>query len=128
MRRFFERIRFAFQRFMYGRYGSDVLNLVFLGVAVAFDIVYLITGFIVWYLLSFVFLGIMLFRTFSKNVQRRYNENQKFLNFFRKLKMHFKFHIYKCPGCTQKIRIPRKGGKKVEIRCPKCGEKFIKRI
>ena len=36
-------------------------------------------------------------------------------------------HIYTCPGCGQKIRIPRGKGQKVEIECPKCHEKFIKR-
>ena len=37
------------------------------------------------------------------------------------------YHIYSCPGCGQKIRIPRGGFKKVEIECPKCHTKFIKR-
>ena len=34
--------------------------------------------------------------------------------------------VYTCPSCGQKIRIPRGKGK-IEIDCPKCHTKFIKK-
>ena len=34
--------------------------------------------------------------------------------------------IYRCPHCRQKIRVPRGKGK-IEITCPSCRSKFIKR-
>ncbi len=36
------------------------------------------------------------------------------------------FRFFKCPACSQRIRVPRGKGK-VEITCPKCGNRFIKK-
>ena len=77
------------------------------------------------------------FRIFSINIQKRYRENQKYLSMTSKLRNRFQreknmmeqrktHHIYSCPGCGQKIRIPRGKGK-IEIKCPKCGTKFVKK-
>ena len=74
---------------------------------------------------------------FSKNVGKRYQENQVFLRmrfyvteYWRKVKFSFtqgrKYRIFKCPNCGQKIRIPRGHGK-VSIHCPKCKTDFIKK-
>ena len=36
------------------------------------------------------------------------------------------YKIFKCPDCGQKIRIPRHKGR-IEITCPKCKTKFIRK-
>ena len=77
------------------------------------------------------------YRMFSRNIQKRYTENQKYLSLENKVKRFFgrtkyiqeqrkDFHIYTCPQCRQKIRIPKRKGK-VSVRCPKCGAEFVKK-
>ena len=127
-------------RFMEGRYGNDKLNqfmmAVFLGCAVLNLFVrnaYASTVLNSWECLLILLVYI---RMFSRNISKRYAENQKYLALENRLRRFFgqkrylmqqrkEYHIYKCPGCKQKIRIPRGKGK-ISIRCPKCGEEFIK--
>lgn len=87
-------------------------------------------------------LGILLiiytyFRLFSRNFQARYEENRRFLettagirrrvNRDKNLAKQLKdYHIYSCPNCKQKIRIPRGKGN-IEICCPKCKTRFVKK-
>lgn len=125
---------------MAGRYGNDKLNqfmmAVFLGCAVLNLFVrnaYVSTVLNSWECLLILLVYI---RMFSRNISKRYAENQKYLALENRLRRFFgqkrylmqqrkEYHIYKCPGCKQKIRIPRGKGK-ISIRCPKCGEEFIK--
>ena len=56
-------------------------------------------------------------------------KNQVVLFFNKEKRMmqdRVKFHIYTCPSCGQKIRIPRGKGK-IAITCPKCKNEFIKK-
>lgn len=79
----------------------------------------------------------MYFRMFSKNVSKRYEENQKYLNFryqtvvwWNKKKKHFAqrkmYRFFRCPNCKQEVRVP-KGHGRICITCPKCRTEFIKR-
>ena len=128
---------------MQGRNGVDQFARFTMGVALAAIVLTLFTGTrsgIGAFLDLFGMAAIVYtyFRIFSKNISKRYQENQKYLQAMDKLKARFQkekrmmsqrkdYHIYSCPGCGQKIRIPRGGFKKVEIECPKCHTKFIKR-
>lgn len=134
MRNFFYRLSSAFRRFMTGRYGSDQLNMALLVVAIVCDILNVVFARRILFLgglfslISTAAIVFAIVRMLSRNISRRYEENQKFLKFWNQLKMLRHFHIYRCKNCHQKIRVPRKGGKRVEIRCPKCGQTFIRRI
>ena len=127
---------------MQGRNGVDQFARFTMGVALAAIVLTLFTGTrsgIGAFLDLFGMAAIVYtyFRIFQK-IFKRYQENQKYLQMTDKLRARFQkekrmmsqrkdYHIYSCPGCGQKIRIPRGGFKKVEIECPKCHTKFIKR-
>lgn len=124
-------------RFMQGRYGVDQLNRFLSTLCLVLLIVSMFTGSGILYYIALIACILQIFRTFSRNIPKRYAENQKYLamtskvrtawakkkNELRQLKTH---HIYRCPGCRQKIRVPRGRGK-IEIRCPKCQHIFVKR-
>lgn len=124
-------------RFMQGRYGADQFSRFLLVIAMIFTILSLFIGKHFFYFLAIVFLLYSYIRMFSKNFKKRYKENQYYLKYVNKLSAFFRYkkaemaqskhyHIYKCPKCRQKIRIPRGKGK-IAITCPTCHNEFRKR-
>ena len=125
-----------FYRFMQGRYGADNLSR-FLMILVLICFVLSLFGADILYPVTILFLIYTYFRMFSRNLYKRRKENSVYMQyeykvkqFFLRKKQHLQqrktYHIYKCPSCGQKIRIPRGKGK-IEIRCPKCSHTFIKK-
>ena len=124
-------------RFMQGRYGTDDFYKFLFWVAL---IGIVINWFFKSQLLSFAVTLILvyaMYRVLSKNHSARYAENQRYLQAAAKIRYWFDqqkklmeerkyHHIYTCPKCRQKIRIP-KGKGKIMIRCPKCHHEFQKR-
>lgn len=126
-----------FYRFMQGRYGQDQFSrfLLILGLiclAVNIFVRSSILYWVFWILLIYTY-----FRMFSKNHAARYAENQRYLNATARFRYWFDqqkklanerkyHHIYVCPKCRQKIRIP-KGKGKIMVRCPKCHHEFQRR-
>ena len=124
-------------RFMQGRYGVDQLYRFIFFLAI---VLMIINNFLKNPMLNLVIYALLIldiFRMLSKNHSARYAENQKYLQMtakFRywldqqkKLWQERKYHhIYTCPKCKQKIRIP-KGKGKIRVRCPKCHFEFQKR-
>ena len=129
-------------KFMQGRYGVDAFARFTLGVALVAIIlsIFFSNGSRIGALLDTFGLLVLLYtyyRMLSRDIQKRYRENEKYLAATAKLRQRFNreksmmnqrktHHIYSCPGCGQKIRIPRGKGK-IEIECPKCHTKFVKR-
>lgn len=118
----------AMQRFMAGRYGHDRLNLTLLVVGCVLCFVQLLVPSgvgVVLTILSEALLILSLFRCFSRNTYKRYNENRKFLLLIDRVKDRT-HRYYTCPKCRQTVRVP-KGKGKIAITCPKCREKFVKK-
>ena len=118
----------ALNRFMAGRYGQDRLNITLLVVGCVLCFVQMFVpsgvGFVLT-ILSEALLILSLFRCFSRNTYKRYNENRKFLLMIDRIKDR-DHRYYACPKCRQTVRVPRGKGM-ISITCPKCREKFIKK-
>lgn len=126
-----------FLRFMQGRYGADKLGQFLSGVSVALLVISIFDDTRISFAAALLILIYSYFRIFSRNIPKRYAENQKYLGATMKLRQSLAkkksemqqrriYHIYKCPGCGQKMRIP-KGKGKIEVRCPKCNTIFVKK-
>jgi len=103
-------------------------------------VVFLVISFLVgdiFYLIALALMVYAYYRMLSRNIYRRAAENRAFmalkariLGVFGKKKREMAqrkdFHIYKCPRCRQKIRVPRGKGR-IEISCRKCNNKFIRK-
>lgn len=138
MRNFFRRIGNAVARFMYGRYGTDELNMFFLILAIVCLLLsYVPTVGFVFGILAIVLLAWSNFRVFSKNIPKRRRELDTYLRIKRKpknarilrknKKRDKKTHCYfKCPSCKAVLRVP-KGKGEIIVTCPKCNTKTPKK-
>lgn len=131
-----DEMREKLQRFMWGRYGIDRFNRFLLACAFLFMILSM-TGVGFLYVVATVLMVYTYFRIFSRDISKRSAENQWYLKqemraraFFLKKKKEFlqrkTYRIYKCPGCGQKIRVPRGRGK-IIVSCRKCGTEFTRK-
>lgn len=142
-------IRYKMAQFFSGRTGIDALGTTVTWAALILMLLTTFTHSNIIYLLAMACWAYSIWRMFSKNYQKRYNENQLFLQktvkiraFFSKLganlknriaKMQYDYNqrktyaIFKCPECKQKLRAP-KGRGKIQVTCSKCHTVFIKRV
>lgn len=129
-------MREKFARFMMGRNGVDELarfESIFVWILL---LVSIFSRMWIFDLLAMALIVHMYFRILSRNVSKRYEENQKYVNFRynavvkwdkkkKRIAQRRNYRFYKCPMCRQEVRVP-KGHGKIQITCPKCRETFIK--
>ena len=126
-------IRNAIQRFMYGRYGNDPLNLFLMGLYLLLYLVFMFTRVELLYIISFVLLFATLFRLLSRNMERRRAENALFMRAanpvlqwlrLRRTKQPDKEHVYiKIPTSGQPHPVPPGRGRNTRT-SRSCGASF----
>ena len=135
---FFQRLRNALGRFMYGRNGADQLGLCIIWVAILLDVISMLTkntavSGVVGMITTVLVLWALL-RVFSRNLEKRRAENAAFLrkvwwpikrrfNSGRQQRMDKEHKYFTCPNCKTVCRVPVGKGK-IVITCPKCGREI----
>lgn len=121
-----------------GRYGIDQLGKFLLVLSIVLAILNSIFHIRLFWILGMGGLLLCYLRMFSRNINARYRENQKFLQKVfpltkraRSIKIYLQecrtYRHLHCKNCRQKIRVP-KGKGKIEIKCPQCEHRFIKKV
>ena len=129
----FSRLTYSFKmglrRFMTGRYGNDKLNnaILILGLILCVASMLLPSRPLVLVMttLAYICSFVVIFRAFSRNTRKRYQENRRYLGMITRIKDR-DHRYFSCPKCRQSVRVP-KGKGKIAISCPQCREKFIKK-
>lgn len=129
-----ERLKFSFSRFMYGRYGADQFSRAIVTASLILLIVSNLTGMLLLYYLSFSGYVYAVFRMFSRNLQKRAQENEAYLNKTSKWRTEYaqakvrwrnrkQYKYFKCPQCRARMRLTRGVGEK-QITCRNCQHTF----
>lgn len=124
------------RRFMMGRYGGDQLSMALLILSVILTWAARLAHLPLLILISYIPLGISVFRMLSKNTVKRSTENYKFVmlmspvySWFNKTRNRARYaktrKYYKCPNCRTSLWV-EKGKGKIIITCPKCKTEFKK--
>jgi predicted RNA-binding Zn-ribbon protein involved in translation (DUF1610 family) len=122
---------------MAGRYGPDHLNAAIFVAALIVSVIARFTNVFIITYVSYLLLALAIFRMLSRNIPKRRAENDKFIRFWWPIKQKLKGYItrlkdsrthkyFRCPSCKNTLRVPRGKGK-LQITCPKCGERFFKK-
>jgi protein-arginine kinase activator protein McsA len=123
---------------MEGRYGMDALNMTLIILWFILEIIWTFSRNWVVGIIVIIVIALMIFRTLSRNIQKRMYENRQYLRFINFVKRNVnllkkmwrdrKTHRYvKCPYCKAQLRVKKIKGKH-KVHCPSCGEDFNKNI
>ena len=129
-----QRLKERIASFMLGRHGPDNLGMFTLIAGLACSILGSLTGLALLSLVGMALYVWTLFRMFSKNNEKRCEENRKYIElssnwktkvsqFIKRMKNRRDYKYFKCPNCKVLLRSKRGSGEK-EIVCVRCGHQF----
>ena len=134
---FWQKFKEGFRRFIAGRYGADPLSQ---GIIIAGLVLFLLAVFTRIGLFSLLAMALYIwaiFRMYSRNGEKRAQENARYLAATRKLrtsvnqaltrlKNRKKYRYFRCPNCHARLRLPRGVGE-VTVNCGQCKHSFRKK-
>ena len=120
-----------------GRYGYDQLSFVLLIFSFCLVLLGQVIGLRELAYIGYVPLLLCVYRTFSKKLAKRRQENNQFLKVFHPIWLFFvrswnhlhgrkHYRYFRCPQCKKKLRVP-KGKGTLRITCPNCRMQLIKK-
>lgn len=129
-----QKMREGLRRFMTGRRGADELSMALLILGLVLSLLSSVTRIGLFYLMGLAAYVLSMYRMLSRNVQKRYAENAKFVGlwgkwtgeakqFVNRVKNTRKYRYFKCPECGSRLRLPRKVGE-VTVTCGNCHHAF----
>lgn len=143
------RWRYKFYQFMQGRRGIDQFSHFLFGSSAVLLLISIFVYIWLIYDAGIVLCIYGIFRSLSKNIYKREQENNRFLAMKARMTggrnsggrrtgggygngqsapydmLHYTY--FKCPICGQKLRAPRRKGK-IKITCQNCGHVFEKKV
>lgn len=135
MRNWFEKLGLKLEGWMIGRYGQDELNRFLTIISLILIFMSVMLPELVW--LAMLPIGLSMYRCYSKNGAKRRAEREQYLRLTEKPRQwknlqSRKWHDRKthryfvCKNCKTAFRVP-KGKGRIEVICPKCGDKKIRK-
>jgi DNA-directed RNA polymerase subunit RPC12/RpoP len=123
-------IRKKLDKFFSGRYGLDELGNVLLAIAMIFSIFGTLAKNIILECIAMAGMVVFIYRCLSRDTYARSDENCRFQRNIKLWNLKYEnrktARVYMCPKCGKMIRVP-KGKGKIQITCPKCGNRIIRR-
>ena len=131
------RLREMLMQFMAGRYGTDRFNRFLMVTYLVLWVMQMFFRGTAAYILSIFGLAIavyLIYRTLSRNIDRRQAENERFLRMWQPISRWFRqlyvrlrdvrrFRYRTCPACSARLRLPILRGRRT-VTCSRCNTQF----